>query len=312
MTSSERSRSNRLHGPQPTPTTPAPAARNTDAARSGNLYTRFIPREELGTFANWAPGALGADATPVERRSANGDRRASPPPAATPTPAPGEALAALQKQHAAALKAARQAGYQDGYRDGLVALDNFKQSFAQQITAQVGQLFEACGLQLESMQERMAGAITESAALLARQVVRQELKSQPELIVAVARDTVEAVLASARDITLRLHPDDQAVVAQGASELFERRGVRLVGDATMTRGGCELHSDIGVVDATVETRWIAAATRLGQAHVVWTGSSSGPAPAQAAAAPASAMATSPASTPAAAPASLHDGDKDSS
>jgi len=29
-------------------------------SKAGNAYTRFIPREELGDFASWTPGAFGA------------------------------------------------------------------------------------------------------------------------------------------------------------------------------------------------------------------------------------------------------------
>jgi flagellar assembly protein FliH len=167
------------------------------------------------------------------------------------------------------VKAARQAGYQDGYRDGLVALDSFKQTFAQQITAQVGQLFEACGQQLEALQGRMADAMTDSAVQLARQVVRQELATQPELVLAVARDAIDALLASARRLQLRVHPDDEPVLALGARDLLERRGIELLADASVARGGCRLDSDLGVVDATIATRWAAAATLLGRPQVTW-------------------------------------------
>jgi flagellar assembly protein FliH len=281
MTSSDRSRHNRLHGPQPTPTTPSTGARSGDPARTGQLYTRFIPREELGSFANWSPDAIGAGdgstKPPVERRAANGDRRAAAP-AAPPSAAEAARLTALQQQHAAALKAARQQGYQDGYRDGLVALDNFKQTFAQQITAQVGQLFEACGQQLEGLQERMAEAMATTAVQLARQVVRQEVATRPDLVLAVARDAIESLLASARGLRLRVHPDDHAVLLEGARELFDRRGVTLVTDAGIARGGCRLESDLGVVDAEIATRWAAAAAVLGRPQVEWVDTPPKPTP----------------------------------
>ena len=40
-------------------------------------------------------------------------------------------------------------------------------------------------------------------------------------------------------------------------------GARLVNDAGITRGGCVIESDIGVVDASIETRWRRAAAALG-------------------------------------------------
>ena len=74
---------------------------------------RFIPREDLKGFTSWKPDAFGDTRADPKRRVA-------------------DQLGEVQ--------AARQSGYQDGYRDGLAALENFKQSFAQQMAAQIGQL----------------------------------------------------------------------------------------------------------------------------------------------------------------------------
>ena len=50
---------------------------------------------------------------------------------------------------------------------------------------------------------------------------------------------------------------------KGAAEVLAARGGRLLSDATMSRGGVLVESDIGVIDATVETRWRRAAASLG-------------------------------------------------
>lgn len=238
-----------------------PSGEPAPAPGGANAYARFIPREEVRTVAAWSPNAF----PEVERRSANGDRRRAGTPAEPPAPE----LQALRAEHERAVQAARQAGYQDGYRDGLVALENFKQTFARQITAQVGQLFEACDSQLEALQARLAESVTETAVRLARQVVRSELQTHPEVVAAVARESVEALLASARRIELKAHPDDTALVAEGAAELLERRGVRLVADASIERGGCLLTSDIGQVDATMAERWKAVAGLVGREDIGW-------------------------------------------
>lgn len=218
-----------------------------DAGRSA-VYGRFIPREELETFAAWSPGALSggpAPTTPLRR--------------ATDTAPPPDVAAQL----AAQLRAARQSGYQDGYRDGLVALDGFKQSFASQTTAQIGALVRSLGDELSALQQDMARTLAITATQMARQIVRSELVQRPELVAAVAQEALDTLLLSARHITLRVHPDDQALVAEGAAEVFAARGARLLADPAMTRGGCLVESDIGVIDASLETRWQRAAAALG-------------------------------------------------
>jgi flagellar assembly protein FliH len=211
------------------------------------IYARFIPREELSSFAAWAPGDL------------SGTVPAASPPAAAETPPvdPVERQAELVRQ-------ARQAGYQDGYRDGLVALEGFKQSFAHQATLQVGQLVKAIGGQLDAMQQEMAEALAATALALARQIVRSELAARPESVAAVAQEALETLMLSARHITLRVHPDDQPLVAEGAGELLAARGARLVADSGVARGGCVVESNIGLVDASIETRWRRAAASIGR------------------------------------------------
>ncbi|MBX3621906.1 MAG: flagellar assembly protein FliH [Rhizobacter sp.] len=230
-----------------------PPGNNGNGAKPASPYARFIPREELNSFAAWTPGALtggdGAPAAPVQR--------AEPPaPPAPPKPSPAEEMAA-------ALRAARSAGYQDGYRDGLVALDGFKQSYAAQVTAQLGAIAQSYSSQLDALQQDMARALAVSATHLARQIVRSELTHRPELVAAVAQEAIDTLLLSAQHITLRVHPDDHALVAQGAADVLEARGARLLSDAGITRGGCVVESDIGVIDASVEARWRRAAASLG-------------------------------------------------
>jgi flagellar assembly protein FliH len=216
-----------------------------DAARA---YARFIPREELDGFAAWNPGDLAGGPPPQP----NVHRAAPEAPRA-------DAAAEL----AAQLRAARQAGYHDGYRDGLVALDGFKQSYAMQTTAQIGALLKSLGDELGGLQQDMARTLAVAATHLARRIVRAELESRPELVAQVAQEAVDTLLLSARHITLRVHPDDQPLVAQGAAEVLAARGARLLADASMARGGVLVESDIGVIDATLETRWRRAVASLG-------------------------------------------------
>ena len=211
-------------------------------------YARFIPREELNSFAAWHPGDLAGGPAP----QAHVQRAADPAPKVD-----------VAEQLAAQLRAARQSGYQDGYRDGLVALDGFKQSFAAQTTAQIGALLASLGSELGGLQQDMARTLAISATQLARRIVRAELATRPELVAAVAQEAIDTLLLSANHISLRVHPDDHALVAQGAAEVLAARGARLLADASLARGGVLVESDIGVIDATLETRWRRAAAALG-------------------------------------------------
>jgi flagellar assembly protein FliH len=229
-----------------------PGFRNVPPPQGGkspSAYSRFIPREELGAFAAWNPGTL------------NGELDAAPPTAGA---AKAAAPAAAESAGAQALAAAaRQAGYQDGYRDGLVALDNFKHSLASQMAAQVGQLLGNFGRQIDALEQHMAQAVAQAAVMLARRVLRAELQAHPEGVAAVAQQAVNAVLLSARHIRVQVHPDDHALVAAGAAEALQARGARLLAHAGIERGGCLIESDLGQIDARIESRWRQGAAVLG-------------------------------------------------
>ena len=220
------------------------------SSKPASLYSRFIPREELDSFAAWTPGAL------------SGDDPAVAPFSSTPR-APAEPAKSAEQEQAEQLSAARQGGYHDGYRDGIAALESFKQSFAAQMTAQIGALMQSYASQMDGLQQDMARTLAGAATALARQVVRSELLSRPEQVATVAQEALETLLLSARHITVRVHPDDHVLVARGAADVLAARGARLLADAAVSRGGCIVESDIGIIDGSIETRWRRAAAALG-------------------------------------------------
>lgn len=220
-------------------------------SKASTPYQRFIPREELGDFASWQPGSFGSlgGAAPGMANAAA-------------APAPAEPTA---EDWAERVNAARQAGYHDGYRDGLAALENFKQAFAQQATAQIGALLEGFDQQLSELDAHIARALADTAVQLARQVVRSELATQPALVARVAADAVGAVMLSARHIVVEVNPQDLPLVAEGAEEALAARGARLAANPTIERGGVMVQSDVGAVDARIAMRWSQAAAALGSA-----------------------------------------------
>ena len=165
------------------------------------------------------------------------------------------------------VEAARQSGYQDGYRNGLAALESYKQAQSEQMARfmneQVGALVESMQHKLDALEQQLAGRVARISLELARQVVRSELIERSELVVGVAEEALSVLLGSARQIVLRLNPEDHALVHGQLAELLQSRGARLMADASVTRGGCFIDSDIAVVDASVEFRWERAAAAMG-------------------------------------------------
>ena len=196
-------------------------------------------------------------------------------PGETPEPPPqAEAAAPAGPSVDELVQEARQSGYQDGYRNGLAALESYKQTQAAQMAVymndQVGALAADFHRRIDGLEQQLAGRIAGVALELARQVVRTEIHQHPEVVMEVAEQAMSALLTSARQVMLRMHPEDFAMAQGHLSEMLEARGARLVPDTAITRGGCLIESDIAVVDATVEARWSRAAAAMGH-QASWNG-----------------------------------------
>lgn len=231
-------------------------------------YTRFIPREELGGFAAWQPDTFGGRREPPPV-SARPDpellRRAAEAAAAEAAARQAEEEAAAEAERLAELQAAHDHAYQNGYRDGMAALEAFKQSHTAQTGAQLAAIVAQLQDQFSLIEQQLARQVAGIALDIARQVVRSELRSDPMQVVAVTEEALDVLLKSARHVTIRVHPDDHALVASGAADSIAARGARLLSDARIGPGGCLVESDIGVVDARVATRWQRASALLGGA-----------------------------------------------
>jgi flagellar biosynthesis/type III secretory pathway protein FliH len=116
------------------------------------------------------------------------------------------------------------------------------------------------------------------ALLAAKRIVGEALALEPVRIAEVVAPLFSRV-RRARQVTLRVHPDDRGALEALLAKLCERAGmqaaVQVEVDAGMSRGGCVVNSDVGTLDARVETR-LAALSRALEAQV--SASDTAPAP----------------------------------
>jgi flagellar assembly protein FliH len=91
----------------------------------------------------------------------------------------------------------------------------------------------------------------------AKQLVGEALALSPERAGAIVAPLI-ARLRRSSVLTLRLHPEDGAFVQRHLPELLadsrSNARVQVECDATITRGGCMVVSDIGSLDARLESR----------------------------------------------------------
>ena len=145
-------------------------------------------------------------------------------------------------------------GQTDGHAAGLAAV----QAQAEQLQALVLALPAA----LRMAESSVADDLLALALDIARQVLGQALTAEPQAILAVVHELLQAEPALSGTPQLHLHPDDAALVKEHLADDLKAAGWRLRADAHITRGGCRVLATGGEKDATLETRWERVAATL--------------------------------------------------
>ena len=165
-----------------------------------------------------------------------------------------EELGALERE-------AWEHGFEEGRRSGSAAARAEQQAALDEQRTQVahlGAILEVLARPLAEMDERMHRQLATLAGAIARQLVRRELRAQPEQIIAVIRETLALLPANSREVRIALHPDDAALVHARLAEPNAERAWTLIEDPVISRGGCRISSENSFIDAQVEARLGAA------------------------------------------------------
>ena len=102
--------------------------------------------------------------------------------------------------------------------------------------------------------------LVQLAIAIATRVIQREITLDRELLVAMARVALDR-LGETSSATIRLHPEDHAAAAAVRGVNLSTESVKVVPDPMVSRGGCMVESDFGLIDlaATSQLAEIASA-----------------------------------------------------
>jgi len=199
----------------------------------------------------------------------------SPQAVAPKQPSPGQALQVNQAELTAMRLQAyttgeaegREQGRAQGHAQGLVEGHAAGLAATQALAAQLQALALAFPAALQLAQSSIADDLLALALDIARQVLGQALAADPQAIVSVVHELLQAEPSLSGAPQLVLHPDDAALVKEVLADDLKAAGWRVRSDAHIARGGCRVLAHSGERDATVQARWerVSAALARNQA-----------------------------------------------
>jgi flagellar assembly protein FliH len=164
---------------------------------------------------------------------------------------------------------ARAEGIAVGQREGLAAAHGLVETRAAEIASQMTQqqlrtvlpAFHAAVSALQLERDRWLAtwetATIKLSAAIAGKILRQELARHPELALPIVREALQLAMGQPH-VKLHLHPLDLEQLHDCGNDAVARLGAvgeaALVADESISRGGCLIETQHGVIDARLETQ----------------------------------------------------------
>jgi len=153
------------------------------------------------------------------------------------------------------LKAGHEQGFAEGKKEGFEQGLAEGQTLVNTKSEQLSQILSTLDTPLEQLDKEVEDELMFLVMVIARHVIRREVKQDPSHVIAAVRQAVALLPVSARNIKVQLNPEDAALVRETLS-VDEEHGQRwrIIEDPMLSRGGCNVETDYSRIDATVEAR----------------------------------------------------------
>jgi flagellar assembly protein FliH len=115
---------------------------------------------------------------------------------------------------------------------------------------------------LEQLDATIEQELTRLALIIAKHLVRRELRIDPAQVIGIIRHTVGLLPVAVRDLKVHLHPDDAAIVREKLAQPSGEPEWVLKEDPLLARGGCRLTTATSSIDARLESRVAEAVNSL--------------------------------------------------
>jgi flagellar assembly protein FliH len=238
-----------------------------------------IPKEQLADVQRWQIGDFSASGTasktfPLHAAPAASQSETEPPPAASAEvnaePAPALPTAAeIEAIYAQAQQEGYAAGLETGRSEGEQAARDEAAAARQEALAGIAALTVAWRDALAAFDQTIAEQTLEVALEIASQVIGSTVKVQPERILPIVREALQALPLHHGHISAHVHPDDLSALQEGIGQLGSIDPIKCIADPGLTPGSCLLRAGHSEIDATLDTRWKRVLENMGVDAEQW-------------------------------------------
>ncbi len=162
-------------------------------------------------------------------------------------PLTAEKIEAIQRM-------AYQEAYEEGLKKGLKEGLQKAQKEAKKQLDVLAEMLHALSRPLDNLDQTVEEQLVQLAVLIARQLVKRELRQDPGEIIGIIRDAVGLLPVAAQSVIIHLHQDDLSVVQRSLSALAGDNHWQLRDDPNLNSGDCRITTDTSTIDATLENR----------------------------------------------------------
>lgn len=212
--------------------------------------------EEMSAWERWEMASFDPPKPPKPSQPPTAPKPnaqpATSPPADVPPPQPAVKLPTAEEVDGI-YNQAREEGYRVGFNEG--------QQKALAEAQKLGALAQKLEAALGDMEGTVADELLALSLEVARQVVRETVRLQPEAILAVVQEAL--LQLPHQHAVIYLNPQDAKLLRDQLGDQLGHAGHRIQDDPALARGDCLVDAGNARVDATLANRWQRIVAGLG-------------------------------------------------
>ena len=151
--------------------------------------------------------------------------------------------------HRAAMEAEqlKTQAHAQGYREG-----------KERGVTELSEVVARTSIRLQETEAQLLPQLSTLAVTIARKILGKELEFHPEAVVQIVKQALGEKARQRREISLRVHPDDMAIIREHKGELLEllsrTKEIAIREDPNVQRHGVVIETDAGTIDAQLDTQ----------------------------------------------------------